>query len=709
MTSHQARVSGVAAAGPPKITTPTFTSPAALTVTEGVTPQPFTIRTTGSPKAAIGKLTGTLPPGATLVDNHDGTATITWSAPASSPDDYTIGLLAYNGKAATQTLVITVAAVVTPYNVPASIDGTGATDTTRAWQTFLNSRPPGTTVNCPPGSQYRVDGTILVRNRTKLTIVGNGSRWFAATVSGINADVTPPVANVPCELDGLNRGQFEFQTCTDIVLRDMEIEGALAVAGITDGMDLTTPNVHDGKQGVNVRTQTDVQMIRGTGGQPDRLHITTPGATWQARGWVPNQWNQHAVRISGFANAANNGELLSRKTNAIVGADWFLDSSGAVVNEAAGPTVSIARGNVTGTDWSLVRGTVGAAFPNDHDRIHRTAGSWVSDGWQPNMELRVLGFAQDLGVPYVAAVTASDLYIAKTSGAKRISNEAASAGTKSVVGMEDLGAYMVRYETQHCVRWLGCYRVEVDNLWCHGPLGDGMAFIPSNVAGLASLGFSDPKPRCEDIYVHDSLFENMGRQGIAPTAVRRIVIRNCRFRHGRRTFIDFEPLPGAQYGWKDAWVVYNEFDGNQLSSINLKTAGSETQGMVIGWNEWIAGTTPKINVGGDPKYPHTTADVWIVSNLSHTADKNMILVVSANRFTLRDNAMPSQSGFPLADFRYSHNLNIGGTNNAAPGTVYDLNVGVINPNDGSDETSTVGTPPSSTPPAILFPPTPVLA
>jgi hypothetical protein len=87
---------------------PAITSANAATFVTG-TAGSFTVQTTGFPTSAISK-TGALPTGVTLVDNHDGTATLSGTPAANTTGTYTITITAANGVApnATQSFTLTV-------------------------------------------------------------------------------------------------------------------------------------------------------------------------------------------------------------------------------------------------------------------------------------------------------------------------------------------------------------------------------------------------------------------------------------------------------------------------------------------------------------------------------------------------------------------------------------------------------------------------
>jgi hypothetical protein len=89
-------------------TAPAITSGTSTTFTVGAAGT-FTVTTTGTPTSAISE-TGSLPGGVTLVDNHDGTATLTGAPAAATNGSYPITITANNGTApnATQNFTLTV-------------------------------------------------------------------------------------------------------------------------------------------------------------------------------------------------------------------------------------------------------------------------------------------------------------------------------------------------------------------------------------------------------------------------------------------------------------------------------------------------------------------------------------------------------------------------------------------------------------------------
>jgi hypothetical protein len=109
------------------VTPPKITSLSATTFTVGVPSTPFTVQTSGYPLPAITE-TGALPPGVTLTDNHNGTATLTGTPGPGSLPTYTFTITANNGigTQATQNFTLTIDAPPTITSAPWTLSTVGA-------------------------------------------------------------------------------------------------------------------------------------------------------------------------------------------------------------------------------------------------------------------------------------------------------------------------------------------------------------------------------------------------------------------------------------------------------------------------------------------------------------------------------------------------------------------------------------------------------
>src|SRR5438128_9662108 len=65
--------------------------------------------------------------------------------------------------------------------VPRSVDPTGRLDVTKPMQRFLASVRSGHIIRFRKGGRYRVEGTLFLRRRQRMTIDGNGATVFATT------------------------------------------------------------------------------------------------------------------------------------------------------------------------------------------------------------------------------------------------------------------------------------------------------------------------------------------------------------------------------------------------------------------------------------------------------------------------------------------------------------------------------------------------
>ena len=115
------------------------------------------------------------------------------------------------------------------YDVPSSIDTTGGTDVTQPLMAFIASVPDSSIVRFHRSARYRVEGTLLVKNRARLTFDGNGATLFATT-DGSN--VTPPTELANRWPRG--RRHFLIEGGRWIVVRNLTIKGANPNAGTGD-------------------------------------------------------------------------------------------------------------------------------------------------------------------------------------------------------------------------------------------------------------------------------------------------------------------------------------------------------------------------------------------------------------------------------------------------------------------------------------------
>lgn len=121
------------------------------------------------------------------------------------------------------------------------IDATGASDMTGALQALIDRTPDGGVVRLQAGGTYRVEGTLVVEERRRLTIEGNGALIFATTPG-----------------DG-SRSHLRIIGGSQLVVRGLAIRGANPHAG-TDGAAYV-PEL-EAQHGIRIEGATDVELDR---------------------------------------------------------------------------------------------------------------------------------------------------------------------------------------------------------------------------------------------------------------------------------------------------------------------------------------------------------------------------------------------------------------------------------------------------------------
>jgi hypothetical protein len=179
--------------------------------------------------------------------------------------------------------------------VPATIDATGHRDVAAALQRFVADVPDGSTVVLRRGGTYRIDATLEWRDRTGITLDGNGAALIAGTHGG------PTSAEVRL-LDG-----------SRWTIRDLKIRGSYPGGRRFDprfqwqhGIDLRGVNgavidhvaitnvfgdaIYVGLSTTRPRWSKDVVISDSTGMRTGRMsvaitagrHVTIDGGSWSA-------------------------------------------------------------------------------------------------------------------------------------------------------------------------------------------------------------------------------------------------------------------------------------------------------------------------------------------------------------------------------------------------------------------------------------------
>jgi hypothetical protein len=121
-----------------------------------------------------------------------------------------------------------------------AIDATGATDVTADLQALFDRTPDGGVVQLQAGADYRVEGTLVLKDRRDLRIEGNGARIFATTTAH------------------RTRYHLRFVGGSDLVVRNLEVQGANPHAGDDDRAYI--PEL-EAQHGISLDGVTDVELV----------------------------------------------------------------------------------------------------------------------------------------------------------------------------------------------------------------------------------------------------------------------------------------------------------------------------------------------------------------------------------------------------------------------------------------------------------------
>lgn len=195
------------------------------------------------------------------------------------------------------------------YSVPGTIAGDCSLDVTEPLLAWIGSVPDNSTLAFSSGGCYRIDGTLEVTNRNNLTFEGNG-----ATFKAISAGDS-------------HRSQWRFVEGSNIILRNMTIEGGDAHGGLFDsalqwahGIDL------DGPSNVEV-DHVNISDVYG-----DCVYI---GLGWYSKAWTSDVHihDGSCVRSGrmGVAVTAGRDVLVERSSFAEIGLTVFdIEPNGAL-------------------------------------------------------------------------------------------------------------------------------------------------------------------------------------------------------------------------------------------------------------------------------------------------------------------------------------------------------------------------------------------
>jgi Right handed beta helix region len=225
-----------------------------------------------------------------------------------------------------RTLVVAVWVLVLMIAVPAAarppapargdagaIDATGRSDVTVGLQALFDRTPDGGVVQLRAGADYRVEGTLVLEDRHSLRIEGNGARIFATT----RGDRT--------------RSQLQFVGGSNLVVRNLEIQGANPDAGLEEGAYVAEL---EAQHAIDLHGVSDVELDRvnlhDTYGDFVYLGLRDGDKRWSQRVWIHD---------STFARSGRQGIAMTAASDVVIEDNRFTDMRRATIDlEPNGPS-----------------------------------------------------------------------------------------------------------------------------------------------------------------------------------------------------------------------------------------------------------------------------------------------------------------------------------------------------------------------------------
>ncbi len=150
------------------------------------------------------------------------------------------------------------------------------------------------------------------------------------------------------------------------------------------------------------------------------------------------------------------------------------------------------------------------------------------------------------------------------------------------------------------------------------------------------VGRAEDRTWSEDVWIHDSRFARNGRQGIAVTAARRVIIEDNRFDQLRRSTIDLEPNTRSS-GVEDVFVLDNKVGPGRLRFI-ASHGGGPVDRVVIARNT-LKGQAITVDV--KPPDQDRRSGFYVVGNTSDTASgRAPMKFVRVDGLVVRGNVQP---------------------------------------------------------------------
>src|SRR5262245_5981215 len=167
----------------------------------------------------------------------------------------------------------------------------------------------------------------------------------------------------------------------------------------------------------------------------------------------------------------------------------------------------------------------------------------------------------------------------------------------------DERAYVAELEAQHAIDLHGVSDVELDRVNLHDTYGD-----------FVYLGLRDDgQGWSQRVWIHDSTFARSGRQGIAVTAARDVVIEHNRVTDVRRATIDLEPN-GPTWGADNIHIIDNRVGPGRL--LFVAAAGSGPVDKIVIARNTLQGRA--LYGWVDPPEGSRRQRFWVVDNTTDT-------------------------------------------------------------------------------------------
>jgi Pectate lyase superfamily protein len=187
-----------------------------------------------------------------------------------------------------------------------AIDATGATDVTAALQALIDRTPDGGVVQLQARGSYRVEGTLVVEERHRLRIEGNGALIFATTTGD------------------KSRTHLRIIGGSHLVVRGLEIRGANPYAG-TDGAAYV-PEL-EGQHGIRTEGATDVELdrVRVSDVHGDFVYL---GRHSEDDRWTERVW----IHDSTFARSGRQGISVTGGRDIVIEHNTIMDVRMATID-----------------------------------------------------------------------------------------------------------------------------------------------------------------------------------------------------------------------------------------------------------------------------------------------------------------------------------------------------------------------------------------